>query len=149
MSTHDDSEAVSYVNASLAEVRERGSGHSGLFAKTGISAGDLIGCYAGRAVIIDIDPVTNRYVNTKWQHHEVWQLRRIGNHMLGLVTRSGFSGVDYINHSCNANTTVLDRIIVMAARDIKPDEEITMDYREWDFLLEGIPCWCPEPKCII
>jgi SET domain-containing protein len=150
MQVHELAAAASnYLNVTLAEVRGRGFEQSGLFAKTLIRSGDLIGCYGGRAVMIDVDPVTNRYINTTWQHQQVWQLRRVGDRILGLVSTCGFESVDYINHSCRANTTIVDRIIVVASRDIEPDEEVTMDYREWDFILEGVSCWCSDPKCII
>jgi len=32
---------------------------------------------------------------------------------------------------------------------IAAGEALTADYRLWDLVPEGIPCWCDEPKCII
>ena len=149
MNAHDDPAAVNYWNSSIVEVRQRATDQFGVFARATIPAGTLIGCYAGRIVILEIDPGTERYVNTSLEHRQVLQLRRFGNHMLGLVAIGGFRGVDYINHSCRANTKVYDRVIVLSSRNIEPDEELTLDYREWDFIPEGIRCWCPEPKCVI
>jgi hypothetical protein len=144
MNAHDDAGNVNYLDATLAEVRQRGTEQFGLFARAA-----LIGCYAGRIVVIEIDPRSGHYLNTTLEHRQVLQMRRFGNYMLGLVAIEGFRGVDYINHSCKANTIVQDRVIVLASRDIAPDEELTIDYREWDFVPEGIRCWCPEAKCII
>ncbi len=149
MKVHDDASGVNYLNTVIAEVQERDKNQFGLFARKAIGAGDLIGCYAGRIVVLEIDPLTEKYTNTPWEHRQVLQMRRFGNFMLGLVAIGGFKGVDYINHSCKANTKVQDRVIVIAARDIDPGEELPIDYREWDFIREGILCRCPEPKCII
>ena len=63
----------------------------------------------------------------------------------------GASGAadDYVNHSCDPNAGFRDDLLLVARRDIQPDEEITWDYStaidEADF--PGFPCQCGAPQC--
>src|SRR3989344_3028384 len=34
----------------------------------------------------------------------------------------------YINHSCNPSTSIKGRVTLVALRDLKPNDEITLDY---------------------
>ena len=61
----------------------------------------------------------------------------------------GGSGAEYINHSCDPNLVtriVKGHIIYMSARDIKPGEELTVDYRFSD-KIERVTCRCGAKKC--
>jgi len=142
-------QAVNYTNFELVEVRSLADGHSGLFARKPIGKNTLIGCFAGRCVVLEIDPAKNRYKSGEFEHRQVLQLYRHGNTMVGIVAIGGFNGVDFINHSCRANVDVIHQLVVISNRDILPDEEIMIDYRKWDSMPEGIRCWCPEPNCEI
>jgi uncharacterized protein len=62
---------------------------------------------------------------------------------------AGGSGAEYINHSCEPNLAariVRGHILYMSLRDIKPGEELTIDYR-FDRKVEKVPCRCGSPKC--
>ena len=48
----------------------------------------------------------------------------------------------FINHSCNPNTGIKGKVTVVALRDIKEGEELTIDYST----IEGDPRW--EMKCM-
>ena len=54
----------------------------------------------------------------------------------------------FINHSCDANSGVKGKIDIVAVKDIKEGEEITIDYSiiEGDTMWE-MPCKCGEEKC--
>jgi uncharacterized protein len=56
----------------------------------------------------------------------------------------------YINHSCepNCDVDITDgRIFIFAARDIKPDEELTLDYAfPHDDIVRNV-CNCGSAKC--
>ena len=57
--------------------------------------------------------------------------------------------LNYVNHSCNPNTTInLTNLTLVALRDIKADEEITCDYdfTEGDFGYHFI-CNCKDKNC--
>jgi uncharacterized protein len=61
----------------------------------------------------------------------------------------GGSGAEYINHSCQPNLTsriVKGHILYMSRCDIKPGEELTIDYR-FDKKVERVPCKCGAEKC--
>jgi uncharacterized protein len=61
----------------------------------------------------------------------------------------GGSGAEYINHSCDPNLVtriVKGHIIYLSGRDIKPGEELTVDYR-FDKKVERVECKCGTPKC--
>jgi uncharacterized protein len=61
----------------------------------------------------------------------------------------GGSGAEYINHSCEPNLAariVKDHILYVSLRDIKPGEELTVDYM-FDRKVDKIPCSCGSRKC--
>ena len=61
----------------------------------------------------------------------------------------GGSGAEYINHSCEPNLTsriVKGHILYVSLRDIRPGEELTIDYR-FDKKVERVACKCGAEKC--
>jgi uncharacterized protein len=61
----------------------------------------------------------------------------------------GGSGAQYINHSCDPNCRAMifkGHILYMAARDIKPGEELTVDYR-FDSDVPPVYCSCGSARC--
>lgn len=57
-----------------------------------------------------------------------------------------------INHSCDANTWLIDEVTIVAKRDIETGEEITLDQGTWNF--EDVaytdnkePCSCGAKDC--
>jgi SET domain-containing protein len=61
----------------------------------------------------------------------------------------GGSGAQYVNHCCDPNCyawIVKEHILYMSARDIRPGEELTLDYR-FDKDVERVPCSCGALKC--
>ena len=61
----------------------------------------------------------------------------------------GGSGAEYINHCCEPNVEsriVRGRILYFALRDIKPGEEMTLDYR-FGADVEKHPCDCGAKNC--
>lgn len=57
-----------------------------------------------------------------------------------------------INHSCNANTWLIDEITIVAKRNIEAGEEITLDQGTWNFEDRSYtdnmePCSCGEKDC--
>lgn len=49
----------------------------------------------------------------------------------------------YLNHSCNPNMGVRGKLLFVALRDIKKDEEVTIDYA----ITEADPLWYMECFC--
>ena len=52
-----------------------------------------------------------------------------------------------INHSCDPNTGFKNQIILVAIKDIKPNEEITFDYAFCESFMEEFKCKCGSPQC--
>jgi SET domain-containing protein len=81
----------------------------GLFARTFIPAGQVIGTVRGEPTL------TN------------------GDHVLWIDEENGFHvqcDLRYINHSDNPNAVYYDTLEVCAVRDIQPGEEITHNYEQ-------------------
>jgi SET domain-containing protein len=61
----------------------------------------------------------------------------------------GGNGTHYINHSCEPNAymrTLHDHVLFFALREIKPGDEITIDY-EQTLHPDSKRCWCGAGKC--
>lgn len=61
----------------------------------------------------------------------------------------GGSGAQYINHCCEPNLVariVKGHILYLSLRDIKPGEELTVDYH-FDKKVEKVPCRCGAANC--
>jgi len=61
----------------------------------------------------------------------------------------GGSGAEYINHCCEPNLIsriLKGHILYFALRDIRPGEELTIDYR-FDKKVDRVSCLCGAPKC--
>jgi SET domain-containing protein len=61
----------------------------------------------------------------------------------------GGSGAEYINHCCEPNIAARifkGHILYMSLRDIRPGEELTVDYH-FDKRVERVPCRCGSVKC--
>lgn len=59
------------------------------------------------------------------------------------------SGAEYINHCCDPNLVariVKGHILYISLREIRPGEELTVDYR-FDKKVERVDCRCGSEKC--
>ncbi len=77
------------------------------------------------------------------------------DHELGVPISDPFNGVDeFLNHSCDPNTWLIDEVTVVARRNIKAGEEITLDSstwysdttKEWLYSEDG-KCYCQSKYC--
>ncbi|MCB1498480.1 MAG: SET domain-containing protein [Bauldia sp.] len=137
---------MSYTNTQLVEVRECHPEHKGVFAKAKIRKDELIGFFDGKAVIVDLDRKDE--FDTFWWRQSL-HLRLDGSKLLCLLPQWEPDGVDFLNHSCRPTARVEDKLYVYADRDIDAGEEITVDYRTFNIIPEGIRCWCPNRSCVI
>lgn len=68
------------------------------------------------------------------------------------VTDQSESIDEYLNHSCDPNAWLADEVHVVARRDIRSGEEITVDAATWDdgtikeYAAGGV-CTCGSPQC--
>jgi hypothetical protein len=124
------------------------NGDSGIRARADIPAGTIIGVYDGTLVPFAIKE--GRLVDTG-EHKYIVQIAVAGDTLYGLVSHpdTPFYGIDYINHSCDANVIARDRTVLVTDRPVPSGERLTIDYRRWDLVAEGIACWCSPSRCVI
>jgi SET domain-containing protein len=115
-----------YIKTSLQHGR-------GVFAREPIHAGEAVLTFSG--------PLLKRA-----------EIREEDYHLqVGADLYLGASGEadDYVNHSCEPNAGFRDGLVLVARRDIGPEEEITWDYStaidEADFA--GFTCRCGAAHC--
>ena len=137
--------ALTYTNWSLVAEVPLPNGSRGAIARCDIEAGRLLGVFQGDLVRIAIRD--GRLAEPE-KHINLVQVARDGDHVLGFI-RSERTGIGLINHSCRPNVRIENQIVVVAERAITAGEALTADYRLWDLVPEGIPCWCDEPRCFI
>jgi hypothetical protein len=136
---------MSYTNWSyVEEYADSGSGR-GIKAKNSIPAGTIIGIYDGKLESYEL--AENKMVEPELHKHIV-QIMIHDNKLFGLRPQN-VAGIDFINHSCNANVVPQDRIVLVAANDIPAGQNLTLDYTKWDLVSEGIACWCQPSRCIL
>jgi SET domain-containing protein len=132
------------------EVEQISEAHRGLFAKLDIPAGTLIGCFAGQCRLFDVEELKRGTERSSIPPGNVVQLYREQNKIVGLVgLGDGFDGIDFINHSCHPNVTVINQIVLVTHDTVTRGSQLTVDYRIWDFIPQGIPCWCKDSLCVI
>lgn len=125
----------------MIEVRKIKEGFSGLFSSTYIEKGDLVLDLKKVAYhrwqfpfpfVATRDTPTRTSIQVDGKHIE---------HHLGA----------FINHHCKPNTQVYtDHAVIIAKKDISPNEEITIDYEQTESeLAEPFFCSCCKDKEII
>jgi len=131
------------------EVKPAPSGGKGMFATGTFKAGESIGVFGGIAF-------------TDAQYEQFEREGRVDELNLdqAMYIHPGIlllhpPGAPYYplcfsNHSCDANAKIMNGVVLVAAREIKPGEEIFWDYR----LTDGVGRWsyefncgCGSPKC--
>jgi len=113
----------------------------GLFAKTDIEKGEVVVVKGG-------------YVLTKSQRDEIGKELgpseiQITEHLLIGPTsedeREG--GMMHLNHSCEPNLGLQGQIVFVALRDIRANEEVTVDYAMTDDEQYEMQCKCGAETC--
>lgn len=122
------------------EVRNRDvTGGFGVYAKSIIEPGELIGTWSGR--IVGSHELDN--LPDDLRHHTV-QVEED----LFLVSLTPDEPPDFINHSCEPNTGLSGQITLVALRRILPGEEVTIDYAMCDGSpYDEFPCGCRAATC--
>jgi SET domain-containing protein len=112
----------------------------GCFSIAHFGRGRKIAEYAG-------EKITNSEANRRASRRKL-RICAIDNRW-SLDGSRGGNGTHYINHSCEPNACMkilYGHILFIALRDIKPDEEITIDY-ESTLHSNKKRCICGAPSC--
>ncbi len=118
----------------------------GIYASREIKKGELIFKGEGRAQRI----ITKRFVEKNWNKDEKMHFRRYAypvSDELFILWDDDPSEWAPQNHSCQPNT-FFDGLNVLAIRDIKENEELTLDYAQFlDENMEPFQCHCGAETC--
>lgn len=118
----------------------------GIYATRNIKEGEIIFKGEERAQRV----VTKRHVESNWNDEEKLHFRRYAypiSEELFILWDEDPSEWAPQNHSCDPNTA-FDGLNVLAVRNIKKDEELTLDYVLFlDENMEPFQCQCSSPNC--
>jgi hypothetical protein len=103
----------------------------GLFAKTRFNKDRILFTVEGEIRVDSYGP--NYWIGARW----------FGIDERTWISTSKGSYAYYLNHSCNPNAGLKDKVMVIAMRNIEKGEEITIDYS----ITEADPYWKMKCKC--
>lgn len=110
----------------------------GMFALQPIAKGELVVVWGGDVV------TTARF--KQLPEYQKRQSAQVEENFYLVSTKPGPG--DYINHCCDANAGLDGQIAVVAMREIKPGEEVCIDYAMCDSTPgEDFTCSCASPIC--
>lgn len=122
-----------------AEVRPAGGKGHGVFATAPIARGETVAAFGGFVV----DRATLDALPERRRVHSI----QIDEHLF-MASGDEPEPSDYVNHSCDPNTGIDGNILLVARRDIAPDEEITFDYAMSDVDdYDEFECACGVATC--
>jgi SET domain-containing protein len=118
----------------------------GIYATRAIKKGDVIFYGEEKAQRI----VTKRFIEKNWSEEQKLNFRRYAyaiSDEVFILWDDNPSEWAPQNHSCDANTGI-DGLNVIALRNIKKNEELTLDYAQFlDENMEPFQCKCSSPNC--
>lgn len=117
-------------------------GQNAVFALTDIHTDTLIGVYGGNIGIIELNGAKCTPGNTAQVYYD-----RNTDRLFHLRSEDSYEweGISFINHNCHPNAKIVNQCAIVTIRDINREEEITVNYNEWNVIPEGIDCWCCTP----
>ena len=121
------------------EIRDKAIDGKGLFAKEDINKDEIVFIQGGH--ILTKDKIyTSGVINS---YHPISDL-----YYLGALNKDEEDKIKlYENHSCNPNVGLHGEITFIAMRDIKKDEELTIDYAFIDNEDYEFKCNCGSDNC--
>lgn len=134
----------SRVNAKLAPGTSRIQG-VGVFAREKIARGEMVMEFGGQRISRE------EALSGDYRIRSVWPIAE--DVFLALPESDSEPSLDEnLNHSCDANTWLVDEVTIKAKRDIEAGEEITLDQGTWNFddplyIEDGTPCSCGSDHC--
>ncbi len=114
---------------------------TGLFAKQPIAPGEIVAVKGGHVL-----------TGAQWAELEPTlgpaEIQISEDLFIAPVSQAERDGsMLYINHSCDPNAAIQGQIVLVAMRDIAPDEELTIDWATTDDGDHEMRCRCGSPRC--
>jgi uncharacterized protein len=113
----------------------------GLFALEPIGTGEVVAVKGGHVV----DTGTLARLSKELQNAEI-QIAE-GLHLAALTEDEYESVMLFLNHSCDPNVGFAGNVVLVAMREVAPDEELTTDYALFDTSAGEIACACGASSC--
>ncbi|MCX6715984.1 MAG: SET domain-containing protein-lysine N-methyltransferase [Candidatus Taylorbacteria bacterium] len=133
---------MSYISPKV-ESRHSSIEGNGLFAIETINKGDVILDFSvGKQEFIDGKEADRLYKNGFDHMFQLGDDQFIVN-----VKKSDSSDFGNVNHSCDPNCGFRDKFKIVAMRDVRPGEEITLDYAMMESSDYSFKCKCGSPFC--
>lgn len=127
------------VISTKVERRQGALNNIGYFAKDNIKKGEVIFIRGGHLLKKD-ELFSSSVINSYFPIND--------DYFLAAKTKEEEENVKlYINHSCNPNVGLHGEITFVAMRDIKKDEELTVDYAFIDNEDYSFNCTCGSDNC--
>lgn len=121
------------------EIRDRSLNGKGIFAKENISKGEIVFIKGGH-ILTRKQIFTSGIINSYFPISD--------EYYLGAINKEEEEKIKlYQNHSCNPNVGLHGEITFVAMRNIKKDEELTVDYAFIDNEDYSFKCTCGCDNC--
>jgi len=130
----------SWLNPKLEVRNTKGGTCRGVFARVPLKTGEKLAIFGGKVIRV-FEEIGDYGI-------QIDEEFVMGGTSMKLQT---IEDTDYFNHSCNPNAGIKGQILIVAMRDIEPDEEIVFDYamclhpivgRKYEF-----ECHCGSQNC--
>jgi SET domain-containing protein len=113
----------SYISPKIKKEKDNFGGY-GLFVVEKISKGELV---------IDFSEAPGKHINTEQTQEfygkgEDYMIQVDDDLFFAATNQEELEDSDFLNHSCDANCGIKDKLKIVAMRDIEPSEEICFDY---------------------
>ncbi len=133
-----------WLNEKIEPRKVEGYG-TGLFAKKNLKQGERLIVIGG--YIMTIEEESN--LGGKCSDNGVQITEDL---VISISKSSEYEGYNFLNHNCEPNSGFRGQIFLVAMRDIKKDEQITIDYAMVLYKTSKGPrykleCLCGNPKC--
>lgn len=135
------------MNSYISPKIKRGKsalGGDGLFAAEKINKGELV---------IDFTNAPGKMINEReadelYEKGEDYMIQVEEDLFFAATNNDELEDSDFLNHSCDANCGIKDKLKIVAMRDIEPGEEICFDYAMSESGKDyKMDCLCGSPKC--
>ncbi len=113
----------------------------GLFALEPIATGEVVAVKGGHIV----DTGTLARLSEELQNSEIQITDEL--HLAALTEEEYESVMLFLNHSCDPNVGFAGNVVLVAMREVEPDEELTTDYALFDTSAGEIACACRASSC--
>jgi len=131
--------------SSKVEIRKSPLQGRGMFAKEEIEKGEVVVIWGATATNIFTEDEIRA---GKARKHSSVQIED-GLYLAGEIDDPNVDS-DLINHSCDSNTWMQNAVTLIARRDIKTGEELTVDYALWETdekWMGDFDCKCSTQVC--